>query len=90
MGKVILHHDLYKLRGLFPVDVVQEMKIFENMVECVHSPGQFKPDYTIGICCFSAKHTVLRSKKKDGSPQNLSMWSNMSACADCCFNELAL
>jgi hypothetical protein len=36
------------------------------MLECVHSPGQFKPDYKIGICCFSAKHTVLRSKKKDG------------------------
>jgi hypothetical protein len=30
------------------------MKIFENMLECVHSPGQFKPDYKIGICCFSA------------------------------------
>jgi hypothetical protein len=22
-------------------------------------------DYKIGICCFSAKHTVLRSKSKD-------------------------
>jgi hypothetical protein len=26
--------------------------------------GQTK-DYKIGICCFSAKHTALRSKSKD-------------------------
>jgi len=26
--------------------------------------GQTK-DYTIGVCCFSAKHAALRSKNKD-------------------------
>ena len=27
-------------------------------------------DYKIGICCFSAKHTALRSKSKDWLAQN--------------------
>ena len=37
-----------------------------NVVDCGFEPqfGQIK-DYKIGICCFSAKHTVLRSKSKD-------------------------
>ena len=43
--------------------------------------GQTK-DYTIGICCFSAKHAVLRSKSKDWLAQNQnnvsSKWTNMS------------
>jgi hypothetical protein len=36
----------------------------------------FKPwlsqtkDYNIGICCFSAKHTALRRKKKDRLARN--------------------
>ena len=27
-------------------------------------------DYKIGMCCFSANHTALRSKSKDWSAQN--------------------
>jgi hypothetical protein len=38
-------------------------------------------DYKIGICCFSTKDTVLRSKSKDWLTQNhdnVSEWSEMS------------
>ena len=40
-----------------------------SAVDCGFEPrsGQIK-DYEIGICCFSAKHAVLRSKIKDDSP----------------------
>ena len=31
--------------------------------------GQTK-DYKIGICCFSTKHTALRSRSKDWLAQN--------------------
>ena len=44
--------------------------------------GQTK-DCKIGICCFSAKHTALRSKSKDWLAQNqnnVSEWSDMSTC----------
>ena len=37
-------------------------------------------DYKIGICCFSAKHTVLRRKSKDWfarNQNNVSEWSVM-------------
>ena len=40
-----------------------------------------KPDYIIGICCFSAKHEALWSKSKDCLPLNrddVSQWSDMS------------
>ena len=46
--------------------------------------GQSK-DYKIGICCFSTKHVVLRSKSKDWLAQNqynVSEWSNMSTWTD--------
>jgi hypothetical protein len=36
-----------------------------------------------GICCFSAKHAALRSKRKDWLAQNqnnVSEWSDMSTC----------
>ena len=42
--------------------------------------GQTK-DYNIGICCFSAKHSVFRRKSKDWLAQNqniVSEWSDMS------------
>jgi hypothetical protein len=42
--------------------------------------GQAK-DYKIGICCFSAKHTVLRRKSKDWlarNQNNVSEWSDFS------------
>ena len=38
-------------------------------------------DYKIGICCFFAKHLVLRSKSKDGlarNQNNVSEWGDMS------------
>ena len=45
-----------------------------------HRSGQTK-DYKIGICCFSAKHPVLRRKSKDWldrNQDNVSEWSDMS------------
>jgi hypothetical protein len=47
----------------------------------------FKPrsgqtnEYKIGICCFSTKHTALRSESKDWlarNQNNVSEWSDMS------------
>ena len=38
-------------------------------------------DYTVVICCFSAKHTALRSKSKDWlarNQNNVSVWSDIS------------
>ena len=38
-------------------------------------------DYKIGICCFSAKNTALRSKSKDWlarNQNNVSEWNDMS------------
>jgi hypothetical protein len=42
--------------------------------------GQIK-DFSIGICCFSAKHTILKSNIKDWlarNQNNVSKWSDMS------------
>jgi len=41
-------------------------------------------DYKLGICCFFAKHAVLRSKSKDWLARN------QNNVLDCCFSELAL
>jgi hypothetical protein len=44
--------------------------------------GQTK-DYIIGICCFSAKHAVLKRKSKDWlarNRNNVSKWNDMSTC----------
>ena len=44
--------------------------------------GQTK-DYTIGICCYSAKHASLRRKSKDWlarNQNNVSEWCDMSTC----------
>jgi hypothetical protein len=41
--------------------------------------GQTK-DHKIGMCCFSAKHTALRSKSKDWlawNQNNVSEWGDM-------------
>ena len=53
-----------------------------SVVDCEFEPrlGQTK-DYKIGICCFSAKPTTLRSKSKDWLAQNQdnkSGWTEMS------------
>ena len=64
-----------------------------SVVDHVLEPqsGQTK-DYKIGICCFSANHTALRSKSKDWlarNQNNVSEWSDMSI-RYCCSSELAL
>ena len=42
------------------------------------SRGGVKPKYyKIGICCFSAKYRVLRSKSKNCNQDNVSKWSDM-------------
>ena len=44
--------------------------------------GQTK-DYRISICCFSAKHAVLRRKGSDWlvrNQDNVSEWRDMSIC----------
>ena len=41
-----------------------------SAVKLDSSSGRVKPDYKIGICCFSAKHAVLRSKIKYGFARN--------------------
>ena len=53
-----------------------------SAVDCEFEPrsGQTK-DYTIGICCFSAKHATLRRKGKYWlvrNQNNVSEWSDMS------------
>jgi hypothetical protein len=47
---------------------------------CEPLPGQTK-DFTIGVCCFSAKHEALRRKNNDWlarNQDNVSKWSDMS------------
>ena len=53
--------------------------------------GQTK-DYTIGICCFSAKHAVLRRKKKNGWFGIRIICPSEVTClpADCCLIEQTL
>ena len=53
--------------------------------------GQTK-DYTIGICCFSAKHAVLRRKKKNGWFGIRIICPSEVTClpADCCLIEHTL
>jgi hypothetical protein len=44
--------------------------------------GQIK-DYAIAICCFSAKHKILRRKSKDWlawNQFNVSEWGDISIC----------
>ena len=50
-------------------------------------------DYKIGICCFSAKHSDLRSKNKDWLAHNQDkkiMYPSGATCLPmvCCFGEL--
>jgi hypothetical protein len=53
-----------------------------RVVDCGFEPRSSQTkDCKIGICCFSAKHAVLRRKSKDGLAQNynnVSEWSDMS------------
>jgi hypothetical protein len=55
-----------------------------NVVDRGFEPwlGQTK-DNEIGICCFSAKHTALRRKSKEGlsrNQDNESEWGDISIC----------
>ena len=49
-------------------------------------------DYTIGICCFPAKHAVLRRKGKDWLARNQDNVSEWATCllADCRLSKLTL
>ena len=48
-------------------------------------------DYKIGICCFSANHTVLRRKSRLVGSESGCVKSGVTCLsADCCFSELAL
>ena len=47
--------------------------------------------YTIGICCFSAKHATLRNKSKDCLHGNQNIVSVVICLSsNCCYIELAL
>ena len=53
------------------------------LIKFYSSPDRVKPDYKIGICCFSAKHAALRRKSKDllaRNQDNVSKWCDMSFC----------
>jgi hypothetical protein len=41
-----------------------KQNINSPVYHCTNNIGQAK-DYTIGICCFSAKHATLKRKSKD-------------------------
>jgi len=52
-----------------------------SAVDLGSSPSGVKPDYKIGISCFSSKHEALSSKSKDWLARNqnkVSEESNMS------------
>ena len=63
-----------------------------SAVDCGFEPRSGKTkNYEIGICCFSAKHRVLRNKKKDQlalSQDNATVEEHIYL--DYCFSELAL
>jgi hypothetical protein len=58
------------------------VSVLASWVDREFEPRSCKPkDYTIGICCFFAKHAALRSKSKDWlawNQDNVSEWRNMS------------
>jgi hypothetical protein len=58
---------------------------------CSPRSGPVK-DYAIGICCFSAKHAALRSKRRYWLVRIRIICQRGAKClsADCCFTELAI
>ena len=61
--------------------------VVANLLASITVKRGFEPrsgqtnDYTIGICCFSAKHAALRRKSIDWlarNQNNVSEWSDMS------------
>ena len=73
---------LFSLSGLNCIGVVMTSVLASSMVYHGFTTWSSQTeDYTIGICCFSAKHATLRRKSKDWlawNHDNLSEWSNMS------------
>ena len=61
------------------------------MVDCGFEPlsGQIK-DYKIGICCFPAMHTALRSEIGWLEIMIMCLSDTTYLSMDFCFNELAL
>ena len=72
------------------IDVVMSRVLASSAIGSRFEPrsGQTK-DYKIGICCFSAKHAVLRSKSKDGLTRNKDNVFRVDRVTclhiDCCF-----
>ena len=68
---------IYNRIGGVMVSVLSSSAVYRGFVS---RSGQTK-DNTIGICCFSGKHTALRWKSKDWlarNQNNVSEWSDMS------------
>jgi hypothetical protein len=64
-----------------------------NAVDRGFDPGSGQTkDYTIDMCCFSAKHAALRRKNKTGWLGIRIMCPSGATCLseDCCFSYLAL
>ena len=67
-------------------------------MKCVRSwirvPAMSNQDYEIGIFCFSANHTTLRSKSKEWlALESFSIMRPIGATclpADCCFSEISV
>ena len=70
---------LFSLSGLNRIGGVMASVLASSMVYhgFTTRSGQTE-DYTIGVCCFSAKHTTLRRKSKSWNHDNVSEWSDMS------------
>jgi hypothetical protein len=60
-----------------------QYRITSSVVDCGFEPRlDQEKDYRIGICCFSTKHSALRSKSKDWLSRNqntgnVSEWGDM-------------
>jgi len=81
----------YVIRELNCIGGVMDNMLAFSVVDCgfKSQTGKTK-DYEIGICCFSTKHLVLRSKSKDWCLAIRIMCTNRATylATDCCFCEL--
>ena len=70
-----IYHSFNRISGVMVSVLVASAYIVGS------SPDRVEPDYKIGICCFSAKHTALRGKSNDWLAQNqdnMTQWGDMS------------
>jgi hypothetical protein len=70
----------YRQIETFNLTVFTSKAVRRSWVRTLSVSGRTK-DYKIGICCFSTKHTALRSTYTDWFPRNqnnVSEWSNTS------------